>query len=83
MILLPGARSGQDESGERERGKDLHGGLRPELYGSGRSSPRRGIVEERLKGGSMTPLAALLVALALLTPQEAPQEKPKVPEGLC
>jgi len=28
----------------------------------------------------MTPLAALLVALALLTPQEAPQEKPKVPK---
>ena len=30
----------------------------------------------------MTPLAALLVALALLTPQEAPQEKPKV-QGFC
>ncbi len=28
----------------------------------------------------MTPLAALLVALALLPPQEAPQEKPKVPK---
>ena len=28
----------------------------------------------------MTPLAALLVALALLMPQEAPQEKPKVPK---
>lgn len=28
----------------------------------------------------MTPLAALLVALALLLPQEAPQEKPKVPK---
>jgi hypothetical protein len=28
----------------------------------------------------MTPLAALLVALALLTPQEVPQEKPKVPK---
>ena len=28
----------------------------------------------------MTPLVALLVAFALLTPQEAPQEKPKVPK---
>ena len=28
----------------------------------------------------MTPLAALLVALALAAPQEAPQEKPKVPK---
>jgi hypothetical protein len=28
----------------------------------------------------MTPLAALLVALTLLTPQEAAQEKPKVPK---
>jgi hypothetical protein len=42
--------------------------------------PRRGIVEERLKGDSMTPLAAMLVALALAAPQETPQEKPKVPK---
>ena len=28
----------------------------------------------------MTPLAAMLVALALAAPQETPQEKPKVPK---